>query len=168
MVFPYAHGSNLRNYMKKRLNWVNKLDILRHVLYGLTDIHIRGLVHRDLHPGNLLHYRRTISVSDLGLCRPVDDINESEEIFGVLPFIAPEVLNGEPYTKASDVYSIGIIMWFLTSGQYPFSDREYDLFLASEIYEEPHPLRPNVLEGTPPDYEKLMKECWDADPNKRP
>ena len=107
-------------------------------------------------------------MSDLGLCHPVDDINESEEIFGVLPFIAPEVLNGEPYTKASDVYSIGIIMSFLTSGQYPFSDREYDLFLASEIYEEPHPLRPNVLEGTPQDYEKLMKECWDADPNKRP
>ncbi|EXX60340.1 Tpk1p [Rhizophagus irregularis DAOM 197198w] len=165
MVFPYAHGGNLRNYMKKRLNWLNKLDILRHILYGLADIHIRGLVHRDLHPGNLLHYRRTISVSDLGLCRQVDDVTSSDEIFGVLPFIAPEVLNGEPYTQASDVYSIGIIMWFITSKEYPFYDRVYDKYLAREICEN---LRPKILDETPPDYKELMQKCWDKDPDKRP
>ncbi|GBC06640.1 hypothetical protein RclHR1_00070007 [Rhizophagus clarus] len=166
MVFPYAHGGNLRNYMKKELNWINKLDILRHILYGLADIHIRGLVHRDLHPGNLLHYRRTISVSDLGLCRQVDDVKSSDKIFGVLSFIAPEVLVGKPYTQASDVYSIGIIMWFITSGQYPFSDRGYDKqYLARDICKN---LRPKILEGTPPGYKDLMQRCWDADPNKRP
>ncbi|CAG8615353.1 183_t:CDS:2, partial [Dentiscutata heterogama] len=121
MIFPYAHGGNLRNYMKKRLNWVNKLDILRHILFGLSDIHARGLVHRDLHPGNLLHYRRTISISDLGLCR-----------------------------------------------YYPFNNRNYDEYLIKEICEETYPLRPKVLGGTPPDYEILMRKCWDADPNKRP
>ncbi|RIA87073.1 kinase-like domain-containing protein [Glomus cerebriforme] len=166
IVFPYAHGGSLRHYMRKRLNWVNKLDVLRHMLYGLDDIHKRGLVHRDLHPGNLLHYRRTISVSDLGFCRPADDESESEKIFGVLPFIAPEVLDGEPYTQASDVYSVGMIMWFIISGQYPFCDRKYnDHHLAGDIMKG---LRPKVPEGTPPDYEKLMRNCWDPDPHKRP
>ncbi|RHZ53149.1 hypothetical protein Glove_450g29 [Diversispora epigaea] len=79
------------------------------VLQCHADLHIRGLVHRDLHPGNLLHYRRSISMSDL----------------------APEVLNGEPYTQVSDVYSIGIIMWVITSGEYPFRDDK--CYLAREI-----------------------------------
>ncbi|RHZ88395.1 hypothetical protein Glove_23g95 [Diversispora epigaea] len=75
------------------------------VLRCYVYLHIRRLVHRDLHSGNLLHYRRTISVSDLGLCRSVDDVTPSNEIFSVLLFIDPEVLKGEPYTQASDVYS---------------------------------------------------------------
>ncbi|RIA85260.1 kinase-like domain-containing protein, partial [Glomus cerebriforme] len=165
IVFPYAHGGSLKNYMRKRLNWVNKLDILRHMLYGLNDIHKIGLVHRDLHPGNFLHYRRTISVSDLGLCCPADDETGSEKVYGVIPFIAPEVLDGGPYTQASDVYSIGMIMWFINSGQYPFFNRKYDEILINDIV---NGLRPKIPEGTPPDYGKLMQDCWDVDPHKRP
>ncbi|CAG8720447.1 39527_t:CDS:2, partial [Gigaspora margarita] len=69
----------------KEIKMVNKLDILRHILFGLSVIHARGLVHRDLHPGNLLHCRRTISVSDLGLCRPIYDINESKKFMVLFP-----------------------------------------------------------------------------------
>ncbi|CAG8439472.1 10322_t:CDS:2 [Cetraspora pellucida] len=96
--YGISRNSNYKEYIMS-LNWVNKLDILRHILFGLSDIHASGLVHRDLHPGNLLHYRRTITMSDLGLCRPTYDINESEEIHGVIPFMTPEVLNREPYTQ---------------------------------------------------------------------
>src|SRR2546421_12643028 len=94
MVLPFAHGGDLKNYLRKRaknLNWVNRLDILRHMLYGLVDVHKKGLVHRDLHPGNLLHFRRTISVADLGLARPAEDKEALRQAVGVLPFIAPEV-----------------------------------------------------------------------------
>ncbi|RIA86791.1 kinase-like domain-containing protein, partial [Glomus cerebriforme] len=50
-------------------------------------------------------------ISDLGLCRPVNQPNVNNDVYGVLPYIAPEVLRGKPYTKAADIYSFGIIMW---------------------------------------------------------
>ncbi|CAG8556466.1 7155_t:CDS:2, partial [Racocetra persica] len=89
IVFPLAHGGDLRKYLKKRasnLNWVKRLEILRFTLYGLVEIHKKGMIHRDIHPGNLLHYRRTISVSDLGFTRPVNDIGTSlyQEVLGWL------------------------------------------------------------------------------------
>ncbi|CAG8579882.1 10342_t:CDS:2, partial [Dentiscutata heterogama] len=168
MVLTYAHGGDLRNYLmlrSKNLNWVDRLDILRHILFGLKDIHSKGLVHHDLHPGNLLHFRRTISISDLGLCGPVNTDAYGSQ-YGVLSFTAPEVLFKRPYTQAADIYSIGMIMWSLTSGKQPFYDIADHGALAFDIcYNN---FRPNVVKGTPPVYEEWMRKCWHADPDKRP
>ena len=94
----------------------------------LVILHDCGLVHKDLHSGNLLStsYSGTTYISDLGLSEPVDKPTNSGEIYGVLPYIAPEVLRGKPYTKASDIYSIGIIMWELTSGVPAFNGVSHD------------------------------------------
>ncbi|PKK73562.1 kinase-like protein [Rhizophagus irregularis] len=75
----------------------------------------------------------------------VNKIGNSNEIYGVIPYMAPEVLRGKPYTKAADIYSFGIIMWEFTSG-----------------------LRPEIVASTLPVYTRLMKRCWNFDPNKRP
>jgi len=122
------------------------------------------MVHRDFHPGNLLHYRRTISVSDLGLSGPIY-VTEAPQTVGVLPYMAPEIINRKPYTKAADIYSVGMIMWLLTSGQQPFSDRPHDVTLAIDICSN---VRPKIIKGTPPVYEDWMKKCWHPDPDKRP
>ncbi|RIA94087.1 kinase-like domain-containing protein, partial [Glomus cerebriforme] len=50
-------------------------------------------------------------ISDLGLCKPVNQPNVKNDVYGILPYIAPEVLRGNQYTKAADIYSLGIIMW---------------------------------------------------------
>ncbi len=167
MVLPFAHGGSLSDYLRKRakrLSWVNRLDILRFMLYGLADIHSKDMVHRDFHPGNLLHYRKTISVADLGQSGPIY-VNEEPQTVGVLPYMAPEVLNRKPYTKAADIYSVGMIMWLLTSGQHPFSDRPHDLELAIDICKN---VRPEIIKGTPQVYEYWMKKCWDPEPENRP
>jgi serine/threonine protein kinase len=52
-----------------------------------------------------------IYVTDLGLSRPVNAKKEEREVYGVLPYVAPEVLQGQPYTQASDVYSFGIVAY---------------------------------------------------------
>ncbi|RGB33873.1 kinase-like domain-containing protein, partial [Rhizophagus diaphanus] len=57
-------------------------------------------------------------VSDLGFCEPAD--KPSTSIYGNLPYIAPEVITGREYTFASDIYSIGMLMWDISSGQPPF------------------------------------------------
>ncbi|POG73366.1 kinase-like domain-containing protein, partial [Rhizophagus irregularis DAOM 181602=DAOM 197198] len=59
------------------------------------------------------------------LSRPVNKTANTNEIYGVIPYMAPEVLRGKPYTKAADIYSFGIIMWELTSGIPAFNNRPH-------------------------------------------
>ncbi|GES76234.1 kinase-like domain-containing protein [Rhizophagus clarus] len=77
---------------------------------------------------------------------------------------APEVISGKNTTKESDVYSIAMLMWEISSGQPPFNDYENDYNLALKII---NGMRPKVVPGTPLKYENLMKQCWDAVPSKR-
>ena len=89
----------------------------------------------------------------------------SDVIEGVLPYIAPEVLRKFPYTKKSDVYSIGIIMWELATGKRPFSNEKHDSILAVSIVNGD---RPPISEDIPSLYVETMKNCWNSDPDKRP
>ncbi|RIB24250.1 kinase-like domain-containing protein [Gigaspora rosea] len=130
----------------------------------LRNIHSANLVHRDFHSGNVLVDGITC-ISDLGLSRDIETLRLSADVNGVMPYVAPEVLRRNPYTKAADVYSFGIIMWEFTSYQLPFSERPHDINLAIEICDG---LRPLPVKGTPPCYIELMQQCWDSNPEKRP
>ena len=73
-------------------------------------------------------------ISDLGLCWTNTSVTgNGKTVKGVLPYVAPEVLRGWPYTRASDVYSVGMIMYELWSGRPPFEERSYDIHLAVDI-----------------------------------
>jgi serine/threonine protein kinase len=106
-----------------------------------------------------------VYVTDLGMCRPVNETEDTKKIYGVLPYVAPEILRGGKYTPAADIYSLGMIMWEMSSNQPPFSDRAHDYSLARDICEG---LRPSIIEGTPRGYVAAMLRCWDADSKKRP
>ncbi|PKY12559.1 kinase-like protein, partial [Rhizophagus irregularis] len=102
-------------------------------------------------------------VSDLGFCGPAD--KSSKSIYGNLPYIAPEVIIGKDYTFKSDIYSIAILMWEISSGQLPFINYKYDDYdLAMDII---NGMRPEIVSEIPLEYKKLMKQCWDADPSRR-
>ncbi|RIA96683.1 kinase-like domain-containing protein, partial [Glomus cerebriforme] len=122
-------------------------------------------IHRDLHSGNVLYSKKEHYwyISDLGFCGPVD--KSSSSIYGNLPYIAPEVIAGHQHTIKSDIYSIGILMWEISSGQPPFIKYEHDYYFAMNII---NGLRPRIISGTPNEYVKLMKKCWDANPENRP
>ncbi|PKK61771.1 kinase-like protein, partial [Rhizophagus irregularis] len=77
----------------------------------------------------------------------------------------PEVIVGREYTFASDIYSIAILMWEISSGQTPFINYEHENDIVMNII---NGIRPKIVPGTPLEYKNLMKECWDADPLKRP
>src|SRR2546421_6946229 len=105
-------------------------------------------------------------IGDLGLCQQlVDKKGDANNIFGVIPYLAPEVLSRKPYTKESDVYSFGMIMWEFTTGKKPFHDRPYDQYLMLDIL---NGIRPQVTDDTPEFYAELMKKCWDHSPENRP
>ncbi len=103
-------------------------------------------------------------VGDLGLSRP-NDTSSNNEIYGVIPYIAPEIFKGSEFSKESDIYSLGMIMWELTTGCKPFANVEHDHRLIYNIIDG---LRPEITEDTPKFYANLMKMCWDPDPKKRP
>src|SRR6266542_6213989 len=79
-------------------------------------------------------------ISDLGFCGPAD--KSSTSIYGNLPYIAPEVINGKEYTFESDIYSIAMLMWEISSGQQPFINCEHDCDLAINII---NGIRPKIL-----------------------
>jgi serine/threonine protein kinase len=168
VVMQYADKGNLRGNLMKivKNNWKQKLFMLYKIIYGLKIIHEQNLIHCDFHDGNILnHSDNDIYISDLGLCQPVKSFLKQHDIYGVIPFIAPEVLRGKSYTSASDIYSFSMIMWEFTSGVSPFNDKAHDLQLSLSICKGE---RPEIIENTPHCYVDLMKKCWDEDPLKRP
>src|SRR5881275_2332333 len=105
-------------------------------------------------------------IGDLGLCQQVIDKKDNpNKIFGVIPYLAPEVLSKKPYTKESDIYSFGMIMWEHTTGKKPFHDRSHNHILMLDILKGE---RPQITDDTPEFYAKLMKRCWDHNPENRP
>src|SRR5436305_345286 len=169
LVMRYANDGSLTDYITKdfkNLEWKDKIRILYSIISGLNIIHQEKLVHRDLHSGNILHSSRLpqkMMIADLGLSAPVDQ--EPSSIVGVVPYIAPEVLNGKPYTQKSDIYSFGILMSIISTGQQPFNDKAHDYSLMLEICEG---LRPAFSNNTPKIYIELAYKCMDADLDNRP
>src|SRR5581483_2453599 len=142
MVMEYANNGSLRQYLNNNfnsLNWSQKLLNLNWIAYGLNEIHEKGLIHRDFHCGNILGnkysgYFQTL-ITDLGLCKPANTTSQSndKQIYGVLPYVAPEVLKGKEYTQASDIYGFGIIAYEVCTGLPPYHDISHDEFLAFKI-----------------------------------
>ena len=91
MVMVYIKNGSMSQYLKSNYNYLNLyeiLDTLKDIARGLKDIHNKGFVHKDLHSGNILSYGKlTCYITDLGLCKPVDDQDE-KKIHGVLPYVA--------------------------------------------------------------------------------
>ncbi|GES87536.1 kinase-like domain-containing protein [Rhizophagus clarus] len=170
MVLDYAKNGSLRNFLDtnyKKWNLNYKFNYLEYLASGLEHIHKNDLIHRDLHSGNVLvlNYAK---ITDLGLCKPADynpSENTKNNVYGILPYVAPEILRGQSYTKASDIYSLGIIMYEIISGLPPYHDKSHDEKLAIKICKG---LRPSFNIKVPQSTVYLIKRCLDADPSKRP
>jgi serine/threonine protein kinase len=94
---------NLRHYLSnnnRELTLQDKISHLVKIAQGLKDIHAKNLVHRDFHSGNILKgiKKTDCLITDLGLCKPANEISQEDKVFGVMPYVAPEVLRNNPYT----------------------------------------------------------------------
>ncbi|RHZ79142.1 hypothetical protein Glove_151g57 [Diversispora epigaea] len=174
MVLQYAKDGNLREYLKinfNNINWEQKLYNLQELSKRLMNIHELDIVHQDLHPGNILssNFRGSLEISDFGLSKLIgENLNNPEKnnVVGVLPYIAPEVLSGdEEYTKAADVYSFGIIAYEIITGFPPYPDIPHDEDLAIKIC---NGLRPKIPLHTSKLITRTIMRCWDARVTHRP
>ncbi|CAG8480933.1 10139_t:CDS:2 [Dentiscutata heterogama] len=138
--------NNLFDFLLKNassLNWQQRIEILYDITYSLMKIHGSELIHRDLHPGNILqgHNSNNWYISDLGFCGPV--VQEPGDIYVNPPYAAPEVLCGEGGINLDDQFM-------------PFVNGICN------------GLRPDTINGIPPDYEEIMKQCWSGKVSERP
>ncbi|CAB4403173.1 unnamed protein product [Rhizophagus irregularis] len=167
LILNYAEGGNLHDYLQNNfinITWINKLHILQAIAFGLKNIHKKNFIHRDIHSGNMLLSQCWI-VGDLGLSQPANNTLSNDEIYGVIPYIAPEIFKGVAFSKESDVYSFGMIMWEVTTGCKPFANIEHNVELICEIIDGK---RPEITNDTPKCFANLMKKCWYSNPSKRP
>jgi len=169
----FIEDGNIRKNLPKfvEMPWKDKLKSLYRIAGGLHQMHEAKLVHRDFHSGNILLSsvrNDALYITDLGLCKPVNEFTnskaENRKVYGVLPYVAPEVLFGKEYTEAADVYAFGIIMSEVLSGISPYNNVPHDNDLAIKIC---NGLRPKIQENTPALIVDLMQKCWDAELSNR-
>ncbi|GBB88263.1 hypothetical protein RclHR1_01480028 [Rhizophagus clarus] len=178
LVLEYADGGSLRDYLKKNfhdLTWNNKFNLALQLSYAVSCLHDEGVIHLDLTSKNIMVHQDTIKLADLGLTKRIEDgLNLQSKLFGIIPYADPKRFSRQKnnnrtryqLNEKSDVYSVGVILWEISSGKPPFyTDEPYDIDLAVEISQGS---REKIVPDTPTDYVNLYTECWDSEPIFRP
>src|SRR5688572_12498522 len=102
MVLDWKPKGNLRDYLQKnhsKLTLKDRITIFVYLCESLYRIHKKDLIHCDLHSGNILVGSGGCYITDLGLCGPVDESSSSNKIYGIMPYIAPEIFQGGKIQK---------------------------------------------------------------------
>ncbi|KAK1550898.1 hypothetical protein Q3G72_026599 [Acer saccharum] len=174
-VTEYMVNGSLRNALQKNernLDKRKRLLIAMDVAFGMEYLHGKNIVHFDLKSDNLLvnlrdPHRPICKVGDLGLSKVKCQTLISGGVRGTLPWMAPELLNGSSslVSEKVDVFSFGIVLWELLTGEEPYADLHYGAIIGGIVS---NTLRPPVPESCDPDWRSLMERCWSPEPPERP
>jgi len=168
-LLPRGSLFTLIHLKRVKLGKSKKLFIAQGIAAGLNYLHnlTPQIIHRDLKSSNILLTDKYESkVSDFGLSRIVDtDISHMTANIGTPYWMAPEIIKMQKYTTKVDVFSYGILLYELYSGELPYRGLA-PLVVPNLVAEKA--LRPTVPKGCPRKMAKLMTMCWDANPDNRP
>ncbi len=171
IVMEYVDGQDLKTLIRQkgRLSADKALSITIQVCAGVGHAHKAGLIHCDIKPQNVLVTGDgRVKVADFGIARALSEsgITESETVWGSPLYFAPEQAAGEPPSPASDVYSIGVIMYEMLAGSPPFQAEKPAALALMHMREDPPPLAARNPQVTP-QLEWIVRQAMAKEPSVR-
>ncbi|MGA2505171.1 MAG: protein kinase [Anaerolineales bacterium] len=172
LVMEYVPGKDLKTLIKQRVRFSpeDALPLLIQACAGIGYAHRAGLVHCDVKPQNMLVTPdMRLKVADFGIARALSTIIPEEQmnvVWGSPQYFAPEQASGAAPAPASDVYSIGIIMYEMLTGSLPFQATN-DSDLARQHVEVEPPLLSEILPEISPTLEQILKKVLSKEPSQR-
>ena len=169
IVMEYVNES-LNDYIKTR----NKLTehsyakIIYQVASGLKYLHEFGIIHRDIKPDNILMDSSDVEVkakiADFGLSKILSPRENTSEGFGTIVFIAPEILLRKPYNNSVDIWSLGVMTYFIVTKTYPFYDENLEAkVIASKIIHKSVKFRESEWKSKSKEVIEFIKLCLEKD-----
>ena len=172
IVFEYVDGENLKQLIQRRgpAPVATALELAKQVAQALSFAHQQGLVHRDVKPQNvLLNGGGTAKVTDFGIARSLDvkhGVTQTGTVLGTSDYIAPEQAQGYTVDAQTDVYSLGVVLYELLTGEVPFPGESFVAVAMRHINEPPPPIR-DKRPDVPPRVEAAVQRAMAKDPADR-
>lgn len=170
-VMAYVDGETLGQRVRYGgpLGHAAAASILEEVARALAHAHASGVVHRDVKPDNILLERASgrALVSDFGIARVGSGPTTGpQRVLGTAAFMSPEQATGAPVDARSDLYSLGVVGFFVLSGRLPFEGPDDVAVLARHVTDPPPPLA-SVAPDVPPRLAQVIDRCLAKDPEAR-
>ena len=175
-TMPFIEGESLKHALQAKTEFSPRevVRILHDVVDALGYAHARGVIHRDIKPGNVLRSGVHAVVTDFGVAKaisasmPAVGMTTSGMAIGTPAYMAPEQLAGDPAADARvDLYAVGLLAYELLSGEMPFAGASPQETLAAQLTRTPAPLE-NVRKDVPPALSAIIMRCLAKRPEDRP
>ncbi|GGC78618.1 hypothetical protein GCM10011512_01500 [Tersicoccus solisilvae] len=169
LVMEYVPGQPLSTIIERErvLSPDRALTIIGQTARALSAAHAKGLVHRDVKPGNLMITPdNRVKVTDFGIARLADQVplTATGQVMGTAQYLSPEQATGQTATGSSDIYSLGVIGYELVSGHRPFTGESQIAIALAQVNDDPPPLDASI----PAPVRALLMSMLSKDPKQRP
>jgi len=167
IVMEYVDGTPLSSVTPIR--WQQALAMFLEILEGLEYAHSLGVLHRDLKPENIMAGPRgEVKIMDFGIAHVLGSVRQTREqsIVGTMQYICPELINSKEISARSDIYSLGILLFEIVSGQLPFT-AENDFALLHQHLEKDPPLLSTLVPDVPPFLDDAIFKAMRKSPEDR-
>ena len=173
IVMEYIEGGTLGQYFKKKnFNFSERQasSIMSQIANGVKYLHGYGIVHRDLKPDNIMITQQNdfgvIKIMDFGLSKIVSTQEKMVDGYGTLSYVAPEVLLRTPYNKEVDIWSMGVILYYMLCGHLPFKGNK-EVIIAEKIVNDDLEFDEEEWEIRSKKVRELISSCLKKEPEER-
>ena len=173
IVMEYIEGGTLGQYFKKKnFNFSERQasSIMSQIASGVKYLHKYGIVHRDLKPDNIMITQQNdfgvIKIMDFGLSKIVSTQERMVDGYGTLSYVAPEVLLRTPYNKEVDIWSMGVILYYMLCGHLPFKGNK-EVIIAEKIVNDDLEFDDEEWEVRSKKVRELISACLKKEPEER-